>query len=376
MKIIAKTLKGLEEVLSKEIHNLGVKDFTIAKRAVIYEGDLKLLYNSNLHLRSALRILVGIDDFTAENEDELYEKAKSIDWKKYLGLNQTFAIDTNVNSDIFTHSKYVAYKVKDAIADFYMEKSGRRPNVNTFEPDVKINVRIFKNNVEISLDSSGESLHRRGYKVEVLEAPLSEVLAAGILLHTDFETKIGFLDPMCGSGTLVTEALMINTGMAPNLLREKFGFMTWLNFERRMWNEIKEKAIEQIKEPSIDFNAYDISRKAIFSTKKNLSLLRYGDRVNVIKKDLFKLKDCHKIDFIIMNPPYDIRLKEEEIISFYQNIGDKLKQDCAPCDAWVFSGNIDALKRLGLRPSKKIKMMNGKIEAELRRFEVEPRIKN
>ncbi len=376
MKIIAKTLMGLEDVLAKEIRNLGVENIDIAKRAIVYEGNPELLYKSNLYLRSALRILVGIDDFTAKNEDELYENAKNIDWKNYLGLNQTFAIDTNVNSDIFTHSKYVAYKVKDAIADYYSEKYGRRPNVNTYEPDVKINVRIFKNNVEISLDSSGESLHRRGYKVEVLEAPLSEVLAAGILLHTDFESKSSFLDPMCGSGTFVTEALMINTNMAPNLLREKFGFMNWQNYDRRMWIDMKEKAKEQIKEPTIDFNAYDISRKAVFATKKNLSLLQYGDHVNVIKKDFFKLKDCKNIDFVIMNPPYDMRLKEDEIISFYQGIGDKLKQDCAPCEAWVFSGNIEALKRLGLRPSKKIKMMNGKIEAELRKFEVNPRKEN
>jgi putative N6-adenine-specific DNA methylase len=373
MKIIAKTLMGLENALAKEIIDLGVENIEVAKRAIIYEGNLEILYKSNLFLRSAIRILVGIEGFTARNENELYEKAKSIKWQDYLGLNQTFAIDTNVNSDIFTHSKYVAYKIKDAIADYYSEKYGRRPNVNTYDPDVKINVSIYKDKVKISLDSSGESLHRRGYKVEMLDAPLSEVLAAGILLQTGFEAKKSFLDPMCGSGTFVTEALMINTNTAPNLLREKFGFMNWLNYERRMWNDIKDDANKQIKEPDIDFNAYDISRKAVFATKKNLSLLQYGNHVNVIKKDFFKLKDCSNINFIIMNPPYDIRLKEEEIILFYQNIGDKLKQDCAPCDTWVISGNIEALKRLGLKPSKKVKMMNGKIEAELRRFEVRPR---
>ncbi len=374
MKLIAKTLMGLEDVLAKEIKKLGGRNINIAKRAIIYEGDIEMLYKSNLHLRSALRILVGITGFTAKNEKELYEKTLNIDWKNHLGLNQTFAIDTNVNSDIFTHSKYVAYKVKDAIADYYTAKYGRRPNVNVDNPDVKINIRIFKNNVEISLDSSGEPLHKRGYKVEFLDAPLSEVLAAGILLHTDFESASHFLDPMCGSGTFVTEALMINTKMAPNLLREKFGFMNWQNYDRRLWNEIKEKAVEQIKKPAMIFEAFDISRKSVFATKKNLSMLKYGDTVNVVKKDFFKLKNCADTNFIILNPPYDIRLKEDEIISFYKNIGDKLKQDCAPCNAWIFSGNLDALKRLGLRPSVKIKMLNGKIESELRHFEVRPRI--
>lgn len=370
MKIIAKTLTGLENVLQKEIEELGGKNIEIVKRAVIFEGDIELLYRANLHLRTAIRVLVAIAKFEAKDEKELYDKAKDIDWFQYLDLNQTFSFDTNVNSEVFTHSKYVAYKVKDALADSFTEKKGRRPNVNTYDPNVKFNVRIYNTDVEISLDSSGESLHLRGYKVDSQDAPLSEVLAAGILLNTNFSEKKYFLDPMCGSGTLLTEALMINIDMAPNYLREKFGFMGWNNFQQRLWNELKEKAKENIKAPTINFLGSDISRKAIFATKKNLSLIPYGDDVNISKKDFFKTNEFEKIDFVIMNPPYDLRIKEDEIVEFYQKIGDKLKQDCAPCDAWIFSGNITALKLIGLKASKKIKMMNGQLDAELRNFEI------
>ncbi len=370
MKLIAKTLTGLETVLSKEIEEIGGKNIEMAKRAVTFEGGLELLYKANLHLRTAIRVLVAIKSFDAKNEDELYSKAKEIDWPEYFKLSQTFSIDTNVTSDIFRHSKYVAYKIKDAIADSFRETYGKRPNVNTYNPNAKFNVRIHNTKVEISLDSSGTSLHQRGYKVESLEAPLSEVLAAGILLNTNFNTKKYFFDPMCGSGTLLTEALMININMAPNLMREHFGFMNWTNYKERLWKDIKKKAQDSVIPPNIVFSGSDISRKAVFATKKNLSILPYGNDVTIVKKDFFKIQSCNDNSFIIMNPPYDIRLKEDEIIKFYKKIGDKLKQDCAPCDAWIFSGNIPALKQFGLKPSKKVKMMNGKLDAELRHFSI------
>lgn len=370
MQLLAKTLSGLEDVLVKEIRNLGGENIEKLKRAVAFEGDLTMMYKANLHLRTALRILVKITEFKARSEEELYRKIKMIDWSGILDLKSTFAIDTNVSSTIFTHSKYVAYKAKDAIADFFREKTGRRPNVNVFEPDVKINIRIYNDSVTVSLDSSGESLHRRGYKIQTLDAPLSEVLAAGILLHTDFGEHDSFADPMCGSGTLVTEALMINTNTAPNINREKFGFMTWKNFDRHLWHQIVEEAQNLVKEPDIKFYASDSQRKAVFATKKNLTLLPYGNMVKVEKKDFFQYDRCDQIDFLIMNPPYDIRLKEEEIVAFYKHIGDKLKKDCAPCTAWIFSANIPALKMIGLKPSKKIPLMNGKLDAQLRKFDV------
>ena len=370
MKLIAKTYEGLEPVLQKELEELGAKNIEVGKRAVSYDGDKEILYKSNLHLRTAIKILVHIGHFEARNEDELYKKAMSFDWFNYLSLTQTFSIETIVNSEIFRHSKYVAYKVKDAIADKFKEKKGRRPNVNTYNPDVKFNIKIFDNQVDISLDSSGDSLHLRGYKVEGLTAPLSEVLAAGILLNSNFREFPDFLDPMCGSGTLITEALMINTNTAPNLYREHFGFMNWSDFEYNLWDKQKIEAKENITKPTIEFKGMDIERKAIFATKKNLSMLPYGDKVNIENGDFFKYNKCGEHSFLIMNPPYDIRMETDDIINFYVEIGNKLKREYVSSTAWIFSANFDALKFVGLKPSAKFKLMNGKLPAELRKFEV------
>ncbi|MGE5356012.1 MAG: THUMP domain-containing class I SAM-dependent RNA methyltransferase [Deltaproteobacteria bacterium] len=370
MLIIAKTFEGLEPVLEQEINLLGGKNIEVGKRAISFEGDKKLMYKANLYLRTAIKVLVNINHFTAKNEDQLYQKAKEFNWFDYLSLSQSFSIETNVSSDIFTHSKYVAYKIKDAIADKFKEKKGRRPNVNTYNPDVKFNVRIFQDQVDISLDSSGESLHLRGYKVEGLQAPLSEVLAAGILLNTDFKEYKDFLDPMCGSGTLLTEALMINTNTAPNLYRESFGFMSWNDYEPTMWSTLKTQAKTLIQEPTIVFKAMDIERKAVFATKKNLSMLKYGDHVAVESGDFFKYSKTDKHSFLIMNPPYDLRIETDEIINFYKEIGHKLKKGFVPSTAWIFSANIEALKHLGLKHAARFKLMNAKLPAELRKYEI------
>lgn len=370
MNLIAKTYEGFEGLLQKELENLGAKNIRPLKRAVAFEGNRELLYRSNLYLRTPVKILVNIASFRASNETELYENAKKINWFDHMGTFQSFAIDTVVTSEFFNHSKYVAYKVKDAIADLFREKRGRRPNVNTYDPDVRFNVRIFNDEVDISLDSSGNSLHLRGYRVESLAAPLSEVLAAGILMFSEFDKFNTFLDPMCGSGTLSTEALMINTNTAPNLHREKFGFMSWLDYEPSLWQNIREEALSQINEPTMEFTASDIDRKAVFATKKNLSLLTHGDKVSVKHGDFFKLKNIGENSVIIINPAYDVRIESEDIIKLYTEIGDKLKQEFSGSTAWVFSANMEALKFIGLKPAKKLKLMTGKLPAELRKFEL------
>lgn len=370
MKLIAKTYEGLEPVLQKELEELGAENIIPCKRAVTYDGDLEMLYRSNLYLRTAIKILVHLEHFEAKNEDQLYNKAKDFDWFRHLNLTQTFAIETSVNSEIFRHSKYVAYKVKDAIADKFTDKKGRRPNVNTYSPDVKFNIKIFNDQVEISLDSSGDSLHMRGYKVEGLTAPLSEVLAAGILLNSNFQEFPDFLDPMCGSGTLLTEALMMNTGTAPNLFRERFGFMKWRDFEFSLWQRLKNEAKEKIIQPTILFKGMDIDRKAVFASKKNLSLLPYGEKVNIENGDFFKYNKCSEHKFLLFNPPYDIRIETDEIITFYSEIGNKLKREFVPSTAWIFSANLEALKNVGLKHSAKIKLMNAKLPAELRKYEL------
>lgn len=370
MKLIAKTYEGLEPVLQKELEELGANNILAGKRAVTYDGDKEMLYRSNLHLRTAIKILVHIEHFEAKNEDQLYNKAKDFDWFQYLNLSQTFSIETSVNSEIFRHSKYVAYRVKDAIADKFTDKKGRRPNVNTYNPDVKFNIKIFNDQVEISLDSSGDSLHMRGYKVEGLTAPLSEVLAAGILLNSNFQEFTDFLDPMCGSGTLVTEALMINTSTAPNIFRERFGFMSWRDFEYSLWERLKTEAKEKTTKPTISFKGMDIDRKAVFASKKNLSMLPHGDMVNIENGDFFKYNKCPEHRFLMFNPPYDLRIQTDEIINFYMEIGNKLKKEFVPATAWIFSANLEALKHVGLKHTTKVKLMNAKLPAELRKYDV------
>lgn len=370
MNIVVKTYEGLESVLEKEIRQLGVTELTVGKRAIYFEGDKELLYKANLHLRTAVKVLVNIHHFKARNEEELYRNAREFDWFSYFRLNQSFALETNVKSDYFRHSKYVAYKVKDAIVDKFTDKKGRRPNVNIDKPDYKFNIRIFNDEVDISLDSSGDSLHHRGYKIETLNAPLSEVLASGILLNTDFENHDSLYDPMCGSGTLLTEALMIETNTAPNLFRDRFGFMSWNDFEGSLWDKCKTQARVVIKPPRISIRGTDNERKALFATKKNLLTLPYGETVKVDSADFFKPKKETENKFLIFNPPYDVRIENEDIIQFYTEIGNILKRNYAPATAWIFSANLEALKYIGLKPSQKIKLMNGKLPAELRKFEI------
>ncbi len=370
MKIIAKTLQGLEEVLQRELKGIGVENATILKRAVEYEGNLEVLYKSNLYLRTAMRILVPIADFTANSEDELYKKIYDIEWTDIFSLKDTFSIDINSNSDIFSHSRYALYKFKDAVVDKMRDKWGKRININQYDPTIKLNVRIFKNQVNVSMDSSGDSLHLRGYKIDGLQAPLSEVLASGILLNSNID-KINHLhDPMCGSGTLISEALMIATDTAPNIFREKFGFMNWGDFSTKTWSNVIKEAKDKICSPKFKISGSDISRKAVFATKRNITALAHADTVDLSKQDFFKSEKIKGTDTLIFNPPYDIRLKEDEIITFYKKIGDTLKQKYKDTNAWIFSGNIDALKQIGLKASKKIKLLNGNIDSELRLFEM------
>lgn len=370
MQLIAKTYEGLENQLYEEVIGLGASNVIKSKRAVIYNGDQKLVYESNLKLRTALRILVNINSFKAVNQDELYNKAKKIDWKSFMSVNQSFSIDTVVKSTYFTHSKFVAYKVKDAIVDYFKEKYNRRPNVNTISGDVKFNVKVNEDFVEISLDSSGDSLHLRGYKVDDHAAPLSEVLAAGILLNTDFKSFKSVYDPMCGSGTILTEGFMVDCNIAPNIYREHFGFMNWLDFDRPLWDSIKRNSNNNTQAPTLQYFGTDISRKAVFSTMKNISVFGNNQAFNISAADFLKSKPIVSEGCLIFNPPYDIRLQSDDINSLYKEIGDKLKHDFKNSVAWIFSANTEALKNIGLKPKVKIKLMNGKLPAELRKYEL------
>lgn len=368
-EIIATTLFGLEEVLASELNDLGATDIEILSRAVKYSGDQSLLYKSNLHLRTAVKVLVPIATFIANNEQELYDNIKKIRWDNYMNYKKTFAIDGSCHGEVFTHSMYVALKSKDAIADQFREKFNIRPSVNIDTPDLRIGVHIVENQVTVSLDSSGSSLGKRGYRLHQTLAPINEVLAAGIILLTDWDKQSDFIDPMCGSGTFPIEAaLMANNIPAGNL--RHFGFETWNDFDASAWNEIKMEAEAKIKTFKGKIIATDIDKKAIEIAVPNAH--RAGVMKNITFENIDFLESAHDRGqgLVIMNPPYGERLQVNEIIPFYQNIGSRLKHFYPGCDAWIISGNYDALKYFGLKPSKKIKLFNGPIECRLQKYEL------
>jgi len=368
LKLTAKTFQGLENVLAKELELLGAEDITILKRAVSFSGNKELLYKSNLHLRTALRILHPIYTFIATNENDLYKKVSEFDWSAYLKLSQTFAIDSVVFSDYFTHSKYVALKCKDAIVDQFRDKTGKRPSIETKTPDVQFNVHVYKDEFTISIDSSGDSLHKRGYRNSQHDAPLNEVLAAGMLLLTGWEKSIPLIDPMCGSGTILMEATMIACNMPPQINRKTYGFMNWNDYEPELWNKVYEDAKSNIDKSEINITGGDISRRSIDISKESLIKFGFHRDVRINKISFMDFLPKSSTGMLIMNPPYGERQKEDDIFSLYKNIGSHLKQNFAGFDAWILSSNKDALKFIGLHPSKKLTLFNGALECKFQKF--------
>ena len=370
MQLTVTTMQGLEEVLAQELSVLGAQAIVPLKRAVSCEGDMDFLYRANLHLRTALRVLKPIHQFRATDERMYYNKIREIDWFEWFGFNQYFMIHTVVNSTTFTHSKYMALKAKDAIVDQFRDKFGKRPTVSNYEPDLVINIHINEHDCTVSLDSSGEPLHKRGYKVAPHEAPLNEVLAAALLMHSGFEEFKSFHDPMCGSGTFISEALMMHAGIPAGWLRDQFAFMKWKDYQPHEWKKIKETAGEAIHEPVIRFSGADIDRKYMFAARKNLFQLPFGDRVEFFRRDFLEETPGIPPEFLIMNPPYDVRLETEDINLFYERIGTRLKHHYTGSRACIFSGNPEALKHIGLRPTRKYPFLNGALPSSLHIYDL------
>lgn len=366
MKITATTLKGLESVLAQEIVALGGQNVEELHRAVQFEGDTQLLYKANYMLRTSLRVLVPIWEGKVYNEIDLYKRIYDIAWEDYMDIGHTFAINSAVSSKAFSHSKYVALKSKDAVADRWRDKTGKRPNVNVLNPTLRIHVRIYQNDIIVSLDSSGESLHKRGNRMHSVDAPINEVLAAGIIVLSGWDKKQDFLDPMCGSGTIAMEAYCYATGQSPQDPNREYGFMRWNSFQPEVWDEIKGK--EEITEaPTII--ARDHSLRSVKATEMNIAHRGWLDHIQVEKADFFKSKGDRPFH-MVFNPPYDERLKEKNIEEFYSFIGDTLKKGYSGSTAWLIAGNEDALKRIGLRPSRRISLMNGPIPSKFCKFEL------
>ena len=373
--LIAKTLPFLEDVLAEEIAEIGGTVEQIVNRAVYFYGNQEVMYKANLYLRTALRILKPVEYFTTKHTDHLYRQMMRINWQKYMNLDQTFAIDAVVNSEFFRHSKYVALRAKDAIADWFRNKTGRRPYVDTKEPNVRFHIHIDKHHCTIALDSSGSSLHKRSYREITTDAPINEVLAAGMIKIAKWDGKTPFIDPMCGSGTIAIEAAMMAKNLPANWHRSDFGFFTWKDFDELLWQNVRSRAKRNIKTKG-DFpiiKGSDIDRDVVRTAERHASRAGVSDCVSFEQKDIRRTgkSDDMESGLIISNPPYGERLEEgEDLEGFYKEIGDCLKQNYEGFDAWILSGNTPAIKRIGLRASKRKALYNGALECKYYKYEL------
>ena len=368
-EIIAKTFMGLEPVLAKELTQMGAKDVEIGRRMVSFTGDKEMMYRANFQLHTAIRILKPIRHFKAKSADDVYEEIKKIDWTEYLGTEKTFTVDSVVFSEEFRHSKFVSYKVKDAIVDQFREKTGKRPNISVANPDIRLNMHIADDKCTLSLDSSGESLHRRGYRQESVEAPLNEVLAAGMILLSGWQGDTDFIDPMCGSGTLLIEAALIAKNMAPGLFRKEYAFEKWPDFDAELFDAIyNDESLER------DFNhkiyGYDIDMKAVNTARMNVKAAGLSDVISVEQQDFKEFTQPQNKSIMITNPPYGERISTPDLMGTYKMIGERLKHQFKGNDAWVLSYREECFEQIGLKPSIKIPLYNGSLECEFRKYQM------
>lgn len=366
--MLAKTLFGFEDLLANELIQLGAQDVKQGVRSVSFSGDKGFMYKANLALRTAIKILKPIESFTVRGEQDLYDKVKAMPWEDYLKATGTLAIDATIHSDLFTNSLYIAQKTKDAIVDRFREQTGERPNVDLRFPDLKVNVHIDRQNCTISLDSSGDSLHKRGYKIATNIAPINEVLAAGIIMLSGWDGQSDFMDPMCGSGTILIEAAMIACNIPPNLMRKEFAFERWQDWDVDLFEKIEESLLSKTRDFHHKIIGYDKAPSAVSKAKENIKNAQLEDFIEVKHEDFFKTqKGGHEKLHMVFNPPYGERLNLD-MESFYKDIGDTLKQNYPGTDAWFITSNLDALKHVGLRPSRKIHLFNAKLEARLVKY--------
>ena len=367
-KMVAKTLFGFEEILAKELTQLGAMHVKQGVRNVSFEGDKGFMYKANLGIRTAIKILKPITTFRVNNEKDLYTNVYKMDWSNYMKSSGTLAVDATVHSTIFTHSQYTALKVKDAIVDKFRDETGERPNVDLRFPDLKINVHIDRSLCTISLDTSGESLHKRGYKTATNIAPINEVLAAGLIMLSGWDGQCDFMDPMCGSGTILAEAAMIACNIPPNLMRKEFAFERWNDWDVELFEKIEASLLNKTRDFHHKMFGFDKSPSAVVKAKDNLKNAHLDEFVIIKHEDFFKTqKGGEEKLHMVFNPPYGERL-DIEMESFYKAIGDTLKQGYPNTDAWFITSNLEAIKHVGLRPSRKIKLMNAKLESRLLKY--------
>ncbi len=368
-ELIAKTFMGLEPVLAKELTELGADNVQIGRRMVSFTGDKEMMYRANFQLHTAIRILKPIAHFKAKSADDVYEEVKKIDWTQYVGLEKTFAVDSVVFSEEFRHSKFVSYKVKDAIVDQFREKTGKRPNISVANPDIRLNMHIAEDQCTLSLDSSGESLHRRGYRQESVEAPLNEVLAAGMILMTGWHGETDFIDPMCGSGTLLIEAALIARNMAPGLFRKEYAFEKWADFDKDLFDNIYNDDSKE-REFNHKIYGYDVDIKAVNTARLNVKAAGLSSDITVTEADFKDFTQPAEKSIIVTNPPYGERISTPDLLGTYRMIGERLKHQFLNNDAWILSYREECFDQIGLKPSLKIPVYNGSLECEFRKYQI------
>ncbi|EGN57801.1 RNA methyltransferase [Hallella multisaccharivorax DSM 17128] len=366
-ELIAKTFMGLENVLAQELTQLGADNVQTGRRMVSFTGNKEMMYRANFQLHTAIRILKPIRHFKARSAEEVYDNVKTIDWSRYIQPGKTFAVDSVVYSDEFRNSHFVAYKVKDAIVDQFREKTGTRPNISVSNPDIRLHIHIAGDDGTIALDSSGESLHRRGYRQESVEAPLNEVLAAGMILMTGWHGECDLIDPMDGSGTIAIEAALIARNISPGVFRNGFAFEKWPDFDQDLFETIyNDDSAERPFEHHI--YAYDVDMKAVNTARMNVKAAGLSQDVSVEQQDFKDFKKPAEKSIMIMNPPYGERITTSNLLGTYHMIGEKLKREFSGNEAWVLSYREECFEQIGLKPSIKIPLYNGSLECEFRKY--------
>ncbi|MBP4143028.1 class I SAM-dependent RNA methyltransferase [Flavobacterium sp. P4023] len=369
-KMVAKTFFGFEEILAKELQMLGAQNVEQGVRMVSFKGDKGFMYKANLALRTALKILKPIYFFKANNEQALYKGISGVNWSKLIGANQTFVIDTTVHSEYFNHSEFVSQKCKDAIVDQFRERTGQRPSIDKVHPDLRINIHIDKDQVSVALDTSGNALNQRGYRTATNIAPINEVLAAGILLLSGWDGQTDFLDPMCGSGTFLAEAAMIACNIPANINRKEFAFEKWNDWDNNLFDAISDSLLKRVREFHHTIKGYDKAPSAVQKAKDNIKNANLDDYITIEENNFFDTEKTTEGKLhLVFNPPYDERL-DIHMEEFYKSIGDTLKKNYPGTNAWMITANLEALKYVGLKPSRKIKLFNAGLEARLVKYEM------
>lgn len=368
-ELIAKTFMGLENVLAQELTQLGANNVRIGRRMVSFTGDKEMMYRANFQLHTAIRILKPIAHFKAKSAEDMYDEVKKIDWSKYILDGKTFSVDSVVYSDEFRNSRFVTYKVKDAIVDQFREKTGTRPNISVSNPDIRLNIHIAEDQATLSLNSSGESLHRRGYRQESVEAPLNEVLAAGMILMTGWKGDTDFIDPMCGSGTLPIEAALIARNISPGVFRKEFAFEKWPDFDKDLFDEIYNDDSQE-REFTHHIYGYDIDMKCVNTANLNIRAAGLSKDITIQQADFKNFEKPAEKSLLIMNPPYGERISTPNLMATYKMIGERLKHQFAGNEAWVLSYREECFEQIGLKPSIKIPVYNGSLECEFRKYTI------